>query len=517
MASYLQQFVPHESTADVLKRQREAAGVKYDRRTARKAEEMGLEGNIGFSMGRKSRRGSAVSAGEDRQSQEYKMAQLGQNINVRLQQIKDSPEYAALGTDEERANLTNKIGAEEASKLGMHVVASQLLSAYNVGEQDRKRKAAELAKLNAQQGKAEADRDKAVRSLDEVNYGEATEVWVQDRNGTWGPTTGIMNPDQTVTTGDGRRLKAGDYLLNEPPLTGEKKLVEDADAFIEKQYSKSERKKVRDLVSAASDTLYIQDRVLNVIAEAVMPDGTVDILGTAGKAAAGAQGILDTVRTGGRILGRAGYELPIVDSEDKVVMSRSKIRAGGLKEYLDEYVGEDRYDTTEGSVYSNFLKTTKLRDVAQNRAKFDSLISQLAYAKARSVEPGSTRLSDNDVKFAFTMIGGALSDPRALMDVMTGNADQVLAAVEEKRRQLYFPEYGDRVWKRIVGGGGDLLKEREEAYRSTLRRFAGTTSPSDVKLDGPATPGAPASTEQNVPSTPETTQRLLDEAAAAGF
>jgi hypothetical protein len=113
--------------------------------------------------------------------------------------------------------------------------------------------------------------------------------------------------------------------------------------------------------------------------------------------------------------------------------------------------------------------------------RYISLITELTYAKAMSMEGGSSRsLSDNDFRNSWRAIGGNINDPKAMASVLMADADRLDSGINDML-YVYTPEtvqkiVAERGFERYAEGRTKLDKYRSgEAWAVPSSGATGST------------------------------------------
>ena len=120
-----------------------------------------------------------------------------------------------------------------------------------------------------------------------------------------------------------------------------------------------------------------------------------------------------------------------------------------------------------------------LPEKAELADQYIALMTELAYAKALTLEGGSVRsLSDNDFKQSMKSIGMHLNDPRALASILTADADRAYGRLHNKLI-TYSPEARSRIvneeaYTKLAEGRARIKAYQDGTAWSVKRKGEGT-------------------------------------------
>jgi len=185
--------------------------------------------------------------------------------------------------------------------------------------------------------------------------------------------------------------------------------------------------RVRGEMNKAQRTLTTQYKLAiglrDAMSDAVREDGTLNILGGAGKSQGWVVRTLDNINAATRGIGRA----IIVQGAD------------GAETALDGSIGSSqKYADAHPEIFANVDYSAYGIDRVDVRAqaRLNAIFIQFAYGKARLNEPGG-RISEPDFNHAMTQIAANATDPETLRQVLLGDLTTAEEEYEQWRGQQH--------------------------------------------------------------------------------
>lgn len=176
------------------------------------------------------------------------------------------------------------------------------------------------------------------------------------------------------------------------------------------------------------DALDIQTSVMNEVAdmfleamEAGKPAG--DFLDGTGKVL----GFVDNVSKSIANAGGTFFAAIAQGADEDILLGRGQVVAADPRN-LDKLREAGYGDYIDAIEIPDWIKNSE--DSASRAARYQSAIVQLAYAIARSNEPGARQLSDADFRHALAEIGANSADPKKLAAVILQNMTRKARSVE---------------------------------------------------------------------------------------
>lgn len=372
----------------------------------------------------------------DRNSPEVQRAAMVESARNEFDKVRNTPEFANLNTGD-KALVFQEILAKSAFRSNMPDEGSEITNYIYQKRAANRKQEAELAKLHeanvqskiktgqdtrdasrdiwagdeaqAQKlAKGELDIRKAAKDLE----GSPKEIWIDGK-----AVVGHWNDDLDMMVGD-EIVDPGSYSFT-------KQLTEEENDDI-MALSKADRYKLlKTTMNAAAQKelrgtaqgLYAQTLASNEVFDIIgdlykrLPEGekSLNVMDGAGTVVASVRKIMDGAAAVGREVGVTMSH--IYDDETGRRVSTGGSVAGLSKgRDMTQYITPAQYDKA-------------LRETGRSAAELNSVVVALAYAKARSNEPGNTRLSDSDFKNALREVGAAVSDPTTMRRIFRRNID----------------------------------------------------------------------------------------------
>ena len=158
----------------------------------------------------------------------------------------------------------------------------------------------------------------------------------------------------------------------------------------------------------------------DALADAVGADGTLNIMGTAGKIEKGIAALVGNIASLGRA---AGKVLQIEDSD------------GNLSDFTGSSASAAKYVRENQDIFANMVLPASIIDDKNAIARYQAIIVQFAYGKARMNEENG-RISDVDFNNAIKQIGAAATDPRELQNILVGDLGRASLDFDLWRAQM---------------------------------------------------------------------------------
>lgn len=401
-------------------------------------------------------RGFRPSDDEQRRIATAKAAQEG------LQKwIADNPTAKA----EERTERYQEVLAESAFKNGLPDIGSQVLTQLTDKRAANARRAGELEKLGYENTYAkETMKSRIAKEKIEAGKAGIIEVYEYGSQDPNSSVAGWYNPeDGSVSMADGRKLAMGEWKDTRPlesQILIERERAKRAGAG-GKGYdpNSNEAREVRREIYGAMNLQDNYGEVLDLVKEAGEAVGPVTgqygkLLSMTNKTVGFLENLSTLVTPGGKM-----RELTMESTEPGKWGGR-KPRTYNINK------ASERQEWAKNNTDLIMKWVPGLREKGKYADRYIALMTELAYAKAMASEGGASRsLSDRDFENAFVTIGGSLSDPQALAEILLADADRLHKRVGN-RLSLYRPEVIEGV---ISEGGFERLatgREKLDAYRS---------------------------------------------------
>lgn len=249
-------------------------------------------------------------------------------------------------------------------------------------------------------------------------------------------------------------------------------------------------------IRAAQRSIMTQMRLANVMVDALSTSidetGTLDIMDGAGKFQTFAVNLANNTNA---VLRQGEKWIGLTDGDPNDPNSKILGRVDGTIAGAQKYVLDNvEYMNTFIPIPDN------IRENSIQAQRYQAAVVQMAYAKARSNEPGARQLSDADFKNAIKQIGAAATDPEALRQILLDNVKGSGEDFDFWRKQV-----GTRAANII---GPEAMAEYEAERVKFDKKFAhvfGTPEDPTGAVNPP-----PPTTEVPIQETPEARrQRIL--------
>lgn len=308
----------------------------------------------------------------------------------------------------QKSRYYRRILAEEAMRAGLPDVGMQLFSQVQTEHDASEKKRLELDKLGLEiEGKG-LENDGKVLGIkkDELALGKNKFTTIYPR-GSSNPNTGKtawIGEDGRAQIGPDAYVELGNYTTVRPqtPRVGKTDSVKQL-------ITPSEAGKLRAQMRDVSSQMRAGLRIVDIMKEAMDPHGSIEILGTAGTVSSFVTKVVDEVSAMTRLANKAAGRdnpagLTIEGSGDWRI--GDDITLDGTLEKAAEYAKTWDID-------DSLIPTAMRKDETQVR-RYKAALVNLAYAVARSEEPGNPRLSDDDFKRNLEQIASSTTSPETL-------------------------------------------------------------------------------------------------------
>ncbi|MHC4372110.1 MAG: hypothetical protein ACYSW8_31275 [Planctomycetota bacterium] len=226
-------------------------------------------------------------------------------------------------------------------------------------------------------------------------------------------------------------------------------------------------------IRLAFDAMDTQSAIMNRVADIFVDfmDKGIDpstMLDGAGRLTAFSTDLADTIKSVGKTFNVAIAR----GSTDDLMAGNGEIVATGInsKAFKESYADE----------ISQIQIPADIADIGDKAAEYQSAIIQLAYAVARSNEPGARQLSDTDFRNALKELGAAAADPERLRQVIFNNfkrkADST-ARVVDRVGEIATTVGLEDEWGKSNVLGTTVRKDSVLRFDDTLSRFSALEEP----------------------------------------
>lgn len=306
--------------------------------------------------------------------------------------------------------------AESAFRNGQQGLGAQIMSDYVAQRNNMQKQSAELEKLGIETDIAKKTKEATIaRTLIEAGKSGLIEVYPLGSNNPNASIVGMYDPaDGSVKLGDGTKLPAGTWKLDRPMAPsqmygrgsgggggGGEFLVTPSDAGGVRKTVQTAERQHRSILE-----------VMDLLDEAEKNrGGGKAIIGPTGRGLSfvskwvqAAEGLADAIAPEGMTT-----SLNIVNDKGEKVNLRDTAAKNA-------WIEKNR-KRLRGMLPEDLRKSSHVAD------RYIAIITDLTYAKAMANEGGATRsLSDRDFDQNFRTIGGSLSDPQALKQILFADA-----------------------------------------------------------------------------------------------
>lgn len=297
--------------------------------------------------------------------------------------------------------------------------------------------------------------------MSKFKNGELVTVYPVDSNDPNSGVTARYTVEGGLTDGQGNPIDLEDVTIVRPkdPRTSR------VGGGIRSVATPTELSRVRDQFVAAQTQVMLAKNIHDVLVEAAATGSSVGIVGKTGELTGGAARILDTVRG----LGQAAVEF----AGGGTIFEGTNL--DGSRQSAEEFVRENE------AFMSQFDLPETTRLTANQQMRYRAAIVQLAYAKARAVEPGAKQLSDADFKNALMQIGANASSPEGLRGVFLQDMRNASKSVRD-RLLIYPPEYRSEVisqdaWDKYNNEYNDMIEVYSRDFGTNINPGEGLTDP----------------------------------------
>lgn len=328
-----------------------------------------------------------------------------ENTERRVQEESEFFEQLDAG---QKSRYYRRVLAEEAMRAGLPDIGMQLFSQVQEEHDASEKKSLELDKLGLEVKGKGVDIDQKVLNLkqDELTTGKNKFVTIYPK-GSSNPNSGKtawINEGGRAQLGPDQYVELGNYTLVRPQAPRKGGKTDSVKDLITPSEAGKLRAQMRDVSSQMRAGL----RIVDIMKEAMTPHGSLEILGTAGTVSSFVTKVVDEVSAMTRLANKvAGKSNP----------SGLKIEGSGNL-FKDDVVLDGTLDSAleyakDWEIDDSLIPPAMRKDETQVR-RYKAALVNLAYAVARSEEPGNPRLSDDDFKRNLEQIASSTTSPETL-------------------------------------------------------------------------------------------------------
>lgn len=359
------------------------------------------------------------------------------------QSVKGMEESGAFGSREDGTFNALGYGEARAEKIAEYLLqnndmrgvdlAAQVYRARQIREKDKR----EREKHDLDLRKGEQDLEESIYDFDRNKFlhkrGEMATIY---RPGSSDPNTGIQafiddtGTAWTMQGGEPAPVPMNEYTLDRPILPTAKGRGGGKNPFIPPPSKQEEmRAHQRAIVQQMKLSTVMLDAMQKAIKES--PSGTLDVMDGSGKLQIFSVNLVNNINAAFR---QAEQWVGLTDGDPSDPNSKVTGRLDGTIANSMKYVRENQKYFDEVISIPESIEKGSIQAM-----RYQAAMVQLAYAKARSNEPGARQLSDHDFKMAIRQIGANATTPDGLRQVMLDNVNLADSDFEFWRKQ-YSPE-----------------------------------------------------------------------------
>lgn len=349
-------------------------------------------------------------------------AEAVQNVNAVMKDQIGTQAWADM-EPEAKQDFMQRTLAAELAKAGDVQTGVSIFANLAQKERMRKAQALELRKLETGADTADLKLEAGQFDLFQKRLGQLTNVY---KVGETQPMSAYIDPEtKAAKMADGTEIPVGDYAFDPDPaaLAGARgqrggsgrQLVTNSEAA---GYRKQRTAVIRQMDAAVKMKRALMDA-------AAAGDGTINILGGAGKGLSFVSRIVDGLSAVGRVMEQdwidKGKQVQPVAIKDGDFAGRDLTNKGSAAEYAQANRSELDSVMRANGVWD--ILPEHVRQQASAREQYYAVLTQMAYAQARTNEEGARQFSDADFKNAMAQLAGNTSDPETFRKVIFGNVE----------------------------------------------------------------------------------------------
>lgn len=346
-----------------------------------------------------------------------------ENAERRVQEENEFFETLDAG---QKSRYYRRILAEEAMRAGLPEIGMPLFKQVSEEHEASEKQRLELEKLEIGIDTEKLNQEKKILDIEKEKLGRGKNKFTTIYPvGSSNPNSGRLawiREDGSAEVEPGQYISLGKYTTTRPQRPP--KADGGKETSVKDMYTPSELAKLRTQMRDVMSQMRASLRIVDVMKESMSSTGSIDILGAAGSTSSFVTKVVDEVSAMARVINKAaGRPNPsglTIEGSGSLPFVDDDVTLDGTLESAAEYAA----GWTDGD---QWVPAAIRKDETQAR-RYKATLVNLAYAVARSEEPGNPRLSDDDFKRNLEQIASSTTNPETLRRVLL---DRINASAED--------------------------------------------------------------------------------------